>query len=650
MFHKLLIANRGEIACRIIRTAKRLGVTTVAVYSEADRAAEHVSFADEAYSLGAPMPSESYLNIEKIIQIAKETQVEAIHPGYGFLSENPDFAEACEAEKIIFVGPPSAVIRKMGLKNEARREMQASKVPVVPGFMGSQSPSVLADMAFKIGFPIVIKPVAGGGGKGMQFVSEPGLFEDALRRAEREAQSAFGNADVLIEKYLPLVRHVEVQIFADQHGSVVHLFERDCSIQRRHQKIIEETPAPHLPDELKRRMWATAITSAKTIGYVGAGTVEFLVDVSIPNPTQFYFMEMNTRLQVEHVVTEMVTGLDLVEWQLLVAAGLPLPLSQDEITFFGHAIETRIYAEEEETFLPAAGKIHHIRWSEPSPNLRIETALKKDDEVSVYYDPLIAKLIAFGRDRSEALQHISKALIDTEVIGVAVNTGLLYQVVQHPEYQQGHFATNFIELQKKVLLFSHRDDIALQALVCGWIAGAWQKAMGWTVNHANTEQNIGLQILNKFYSIPVSFKRSEFLFRDEKSVQHTVAVEVRTPTDISIVLDGQGAFHGKILQLKGASILFWQARAYPFRAQDVNDFEVAEEVGMARELTAPMVGVVAAVFVKPNQLVKKGEKLIILEAMKMEHILVAPYEGSIKKVTVQVGELVPLHGLLIEFL
>ena len=434
MFAKLLIANRGEIACRVIGTARRLGIATVAVHSEADAEARHVAMADEAYLIGPPAPAESYLKIETIIEVARRSGAEAIHPGYGFLSENADFAEACAAAGVTFVGPPAEAIRAMGSKSEAKALMAAAGVPVVPGYHeAGQDPAALAAAAAEIGFPVLIKASAGGGGKGMRMVESAAGFDEALSGAQREAKAAFGDDRVLIEKYLTAPRHIELQVFADSHGNCVHLFERDCSLQRRHQKVVEEAPAPGLDAAQRARMGEAAVSAARAIGYRGAGTVEF-----IAQDGAFYFMEMNTRLQVEHPVTEMVTGLDLVEWQLAVAAGAPLPLSQDELRLDGHAFEARLYAEDPARgFLPAIGRLTHLRFPEAGDHLRVETGVRQGDEVSVHYDPMIAKLVVWDRDRDAALRRLAGALAETRVAGLATNLGLLLAIARHDRLCRG---------------------------------------------------------------------------------------------------------------------------------------------------------------------------------------------------------------------
>ncbi|XP_046836271.1 methylcrotonoyl-CoA carboxylase subunit alpha, mitochondrial isoform X2 [Vespa crabro] len=447
---KILIANRGEIACRISRTAKRLGIKTVAVYSDVDRNAMHVDLADEAYCIGPAQSSQSYLRQDKIISVAKQAKCQAIHPGYGFLSENVEFAELCQKESIIFIGPPASAIRDMGIKNKSKEIMAKAGVPVVPGYHGDdQSNDTLLSEARNIGFPLMIKAIRGGGGKGMRIVLNENEFFHALESARTESQKAFGDSAVLLERYVDKPRHVEVQIFADKHGDAVYLFERDCSIQRRHQKVIEEAPAPGISKRLRLELGETAVRAAKAVGYVGAGTVEFIMDRTNYN---FHFMEMNTRLQVEHPVTEAITGLDLVEWQLKVAAGEGLPLKQEEIHLRGHAFETRIYAETPRNdFLPGAGNLTYLRTPETSDNVRVETGVKENDDVLVHYDPMIAKLVVWGSDRNEALRILRSKLCEYNIAGIDTNIEFIKDLCLHPDFQNGKVHTGFIVENSKEL-------------------------------------------------------------------------------------------------------------------------------------------------------------------------------------------------------
>src|SRR4051812_49841964 len=450
MFSKILIANRGEIACRVIRTARLLGIRTVAVYSDADARALHVEMADEAVNIGPAPARESYLRAEAILDAAKRTGAEAIHPGYGFLSENAAFAEACAAAGVVFIGPPASSIRAMGGKSEAKALMEKAGVPLVPGYHGEdQSPELLLSQAKRIGFPVLIKASAGGGGKGMRVVSSAAEFDDQLNGAKREAINAFGDDRVLIERYVTRPRHVEIQVFADTQGNCVYLFERDCSIQRRHQKVVEEAPAPNLDPHTRHRMGEAAVAAAKAIGYVGAGTVEFLLD----EDGSFFFMEMNTRLQVEHPVTEYITCQDLVEWQLRVASGEPLPLGQDQLSIHGHAIEVRLYAEDpQKGFLPQTGKLDHLVFPRETFHVRIDTGVRSGDAISIHYDPMIAKLIVWANDRPSAVRRLRTALESTQVVGLGANTEFLLAIASHPAFLAADLDTRFIERHQADLL------------------------------------------------------------------------------------------------------------------------------------------------------------------------------------------------------
>jgi 3-methylcrotonyl-CoA carboxylase alpha subunit len=461
MFNKVLIANRGEIACRVMLTARKMGLSTVAVYSDADRDALHVAMADEAVNIGPAPPRESYLDGAKIVEACKATGAEAVHPGYGFLSENADFARLCLENGIVFVGPPPCAIEAMGSKSAAKSIMEKAGVPLVPGYHeADQSPDRLGRAALEIGYPVLLKAVAGGGGKGMRMVSATTEFEEALAAARREAASSFGNDDMLVEKYLPRPRHVEVQVFCDRHGHAVYLFERDCSVQRRHQKVIEEAPAPGMTPELRQRMGEAAVLAARAIDYEGAGTVEFLLD----EDGAFYFMEMNTRLQVEHPVTEMITGQDLVEWQFRVASAEPLPLRQDQLEISGHAFEARIYAEDPDNgFLPATGLLTHLQPPRESRHVRVDTGVLQGDEVSVYYDPMIAKLVTWDENRERALARLARALSEYRISGLSTNVSFLYNLATSRPFIDADLNTHFIE-QHHELLFHTSDEAHVKDL------------------------------------------------------------------------------------------------------------------------------------------------------------------------------------------
>ncbi|MDX1711324.1 MAG: acetyl-CoA carboxylase biotin carboxylase subunit, partial [Rhodovibrionaceae bacterium] len=528
MFDRILIANRGEIACRIVRTARRLGVASVAVYSDADRDALHVRMADEAYRLGPAPAAESYLKIEAILEAAEASGARAVHPGYGFLAENAGFAEACEAAGLVFIGPPAGAIRAMGSKSEAKTIMEKAGVPLVPGYHGAeQDDSLLAEEAERIGYPVLIKASAGGGGKGMRVVERAKDFADGLQAARRESRGAFGDDQVLIEKYLTRPRHVEVQVFADGHGNNVYLFERDCSLQRRHQKVLEEAPAPGMTADRRREMGEAAVAAAEAIGYRGAGTVEFIAEGD-----DFYFMEMNTRLQVEHPVTEMITGQDLVEWQIRVAAGEPLPKSQEDLSISGHAFEARLYAEDPaKGFLPATGTLTRLRFPDADVHSRVDSGVSEGDEVSAHYDPMIAKIVAWDRDRTAALRRLGHALKRTEAVGVTTNRDFLIAVAEHPAFGEGAVDTGFIDRHRAdlipeqspvpsdvlglaalaELLYRSREATA-RARASGDPHSPWALANGWRLN-METHSDLVFDDAGGEVSVAVYFGRDGYRLR-----------------------------------------------------------------------------------------------------------------------------------------
>jgi 3-methylcrotonyl-CoA carboxylase alpha subunit len=653
MICKLLIANRGEIACRIIATARRLGIRTVAVYSEADVGAWHVELADEAVAIGPAAPRESYLDAGRLIAASKAAGAEAVHPGYGFLSENAGFAEACAAAGLVFVGPPPAAIRAMGSKSAAKALMEKAKVPVVPGYHGAdQTDAALGDAAARIGYPVLLKASAGGGGKGMRRVDEPAAFAAALASARREAKAAFGDECMLVEKYLLGPRHVELQVFGDSHGEVLHLFERDCSIQRRHQKVVEEAPAPGLPEDLRRRMGEAAVAAARAIGYVGAGTVEFILD----RAGQFYFMEMNTRLQVEHPVTEMITGLDLVEWQLRIASGEKLPLAQAEVSRRGHAFEVRLYAEDPaRDFLPATGRIAHLRLPKASRHVRVDSGVQGGDEVSIHYDPMLAKLIVWDEDREAARRRLSAALAEVEIVGLANNVAFLQALAGHPAFGAAEIDTGFIERHRAALLApsgpadervlaaatlflleAESERARATAAASGDPHSPWQTSDGWRLNLAS---------------------RRAFRFLDG-AVERVVVVHYRRG---GYDLDcGQGALPASVetagagrlrLGLAGrifAATVFRQDQQLQvfvdgaaWRLVFLNPLAAAEAIeAPSGKLTAPMPGRIVHLHVKKGDRVKRGDTLLVLEAMKMEHSILAPATGVIAAAEYGVGDLV----------
>jgi 3-methylcrotonyl-CoA carboxylase alpha subunit len=651
LFGKILIANRGEIACRVIRTARRLGIATVAVYSQADQHALHVELADEAWPIGPPPARESYLNIDAILDAARRSGAEAVHPGYGFLSENAEFAEACAVAGIAFIGPPAAAIRAMGSKAAAKALMARSGVPLVPGYHGEdQDPEHLADEAERIGFPVLIKAAAGGGGRGMRVVAGAGEFAAALAAAKREAAAAFGDDCMLIEKYLEQPRHIEIQIFADSHGNAVHLFERDCSIQRRYQKVIEEAPAPDLDAKRRAAMGKAAVAAARAVGYVGAGTVEFVTERE-----RFYFIEMNTRLQVEHPVTEMVTGLDLVEWQLRVAAGETLPVDRLDLALRGHAVEARLYAEDPERgFLPQTGTLHQLRLP-PADIARVDTGVRQGDTVTPFYDALIAKIIVWGEDRPAALKRLRRALAETAVLGVVTNLGLLTRIAAHPEFAAAAIDTGFIERYRDVLLPGHRraPAPALSAAAVARLLGRALAANGAAVNSADPNSPWahieGWRLSGKGHH--------ELVFRDgteERTViatpragewllrvgEETISAfgERRPDGSLTVALDGIRG-RATVLEHGAETGVFLAGENWRLAEIDPLAAREGDDPGAGR-LTAPMPGRVTQLLVETGDTVRRGEPLMIIEAMKMEHTVAAPVDGTVEAVRFTVGDLV----------
>lgn len=638
MFEKILIANRGEIACRVIDTCRRLGVATVAVHSDVDARARHVEMSDQAVSLGGAAPADSYLRGDAIIEAALATGAQAVHPGYGFLSENPAFVEAVEAAGLVFIGPSASAIRAMGLKDAAKALMEEAGVPVVPGYQGEgQDPVDLAAEAAKIGYPVLIKAVAGGGGKGMRKVEAPGGFADALEAAQSEARKAFGNAHVLIEKWVTTPRHIEVQVFGDGRRAV-HLFERDCSLQRRHQKVIEEAPAPGMTAEMREAMGAAAVRAAEAIGYAGAGTVEFIVDASGGlRADRFYFMEMNTRLQVEHPVTEAITGVDLVEWQLRVASGEGLPVAQSDLTITGHSFEARLYAEDAANgFLPQTGTLTHLRF--PS-GARAETGVRTGDTISPWYDPMIAKLVTHGPTRATALLSLERALGACQVAGTVTNLSFLRRLTQHEGFRAGEVDTGLIDRDVEALVArpvpcsKARSIAALAALGLDtgqgaeglhlWVPLAWTAHLVWQ----------GEEIV----------ARVEGLGGDRYRV--TLGEVVHEVTrDGGWRVDG-APVAAQVGRGDGAVHVFW-GNVYSFVVPDPLDVTAA--AGTASGVVeAPMPGLVKAVFVEAGAAVAAGDRIAVLEAMKMEHTLVAPRDGMVAEVLAAAGDQVAAGAPLV---
>jgi 3-methylcrotonyl-CoA carboxylase alpha subunit len=640
-FDTLLIANRGEIACRIVSTARRMGIRTIAVHSDADAGARHVAMADVAVRIGPAPARDSYLNIDAVIAAARATGAQAVHPGYGFLSENAAFAEACADAGLVFVGPPAAAIRAMGGKSEAKALMQAAGVPTVPGYHGAdQDPAHLAVEAARIGFPVLIKASAGGGGKGMRAVSDPARFADELAGARREAAAAFGDDRVLIERYLARPRHVEIQVFADTHKNAVYLFERDCSIQRRHQKVVEEAPAPGLDPAIRRRMGEAAVTAAMAIGYVGAGTVEFLLDAD----GSFFFMEMNTRLQVEHPVTEMITGQDLVEWQLRVAAGEPLPLAQDDLAIRGHAIEVRLYAEDpQRDFLPQTGRLDHLRFPAADAHVRVDTGVRAGDAISIHYDPMIAKIIVWDTTRRAAVRRLVAALAATQVAGLATNAAFLSAIAAHPAFAAADLDTRFIERHRADLLPAQggADGRALALAALAVVAARpadpadpWARPVPWRMNEEAWEE-LTLRDAGAERRLTVVHRSDGLEVRTDAGT-HRAGGTLEADGTLVATVDGL-AERMAVVRTGDALVLFRHGGAV--RLEIVDPLAGADDTDTAAgRLASPMPGKVVALMVEAGQAVTRGEALLVLEAMKMEHTIRAPADGTVVTIRYRVGE------------
>ncbi|MEC7080556.1 MAG: acetyl/propionyl/methylcrotonyl-CoA carboxylase subunit alpha [Pseudomonadota bacterium] len=664
MINKLLIANRGEIACRVIKTANAQGIKTVAVYSDADKNALHVQMADEAVYLGPSPSKKSYLRGELIIEKAKELGVDAIHPGYGFLSENAEFANLCAKNDIIFVGPPASAIEAMGSKSAAKHIMEKAGVPLVPGYHGDdQSEAVLKGAADDMGYPVLLKAAAGGGGKGMRQVWSEKEFSQALNAAKRESMASFGDDHMLVEKYLTRPRHVEIQVFCDTHGNGVYLFERDCSVQRRHQKIIEEAPAPNMSQSVRKKMGEAAILAAKAINYVGAGTVEFLLD----EDDSFYFMEMNTRLQVEHPVTEMITREDLVHWQLTIAEGKPLPKQQNELTLTGHAFEARIYAEDPNNeFLPSTGTLRLLRTPKENDVVRVDTGVVEGDEVSVFYDPMIAKLVVWGENREIALKRLISALGDYYIDGVSTNIDFLKRVATHPAFVAAELTTTFVEKHHDSLFSATSEDaasddtqvnipvMALLSLLNRKVSrsdktpSVWSTVGAWRANANHTEI---LTLLCNQEEVHVGVKHQRHGTEDawELSVG-----------DNSYNVKGKlvdSALHATINGYKstftysdndGVFTLFNKDTHAKFSLISASLGDDNDDNGDAN-FSAPMNGTIVAHLVEKGVLVKKGEPILVMEAMKMEHSIIAPHDGAVEEFFFNPGELVDGGATLLAF-
>ncbi len=638
MFNKILIANRGEIACRVIETAQSMGVSCVAVYSDADASAKHVQMADEACHIGGAAPADSYLKGDVIIQVALDTGAQAIHPGYGFLSENPDFVDAVQAAGLVFIGPSADAIRKMGLKDAAKVLMEQAGVPVVPGYHGdNQDPEHLSGAADAIGYPVLIKAVAGGGGKGMRLVERPEDFQAALDSARGEARTAFGNDAVLVEKFVSKPRHIEVQVFGDGTHAV-HLFERDCSLQRRHQKVIEEAPAPGMTTEMREAMGQAGVRAAEAIGYSGAGTVEFIVDASEGlRPDRFWFMEMNTRLQVEHPVTEAITGVDLVEWQLRVAAGEALPAQQEELAISGHAFEARLYAEDvPKGFLPATGTLSHLRF--PS-DCRADSGVRAGDAISPWYDPMIAKVIVQGPTREVALASLSRALNGTEVGGTVTNLAFLGALAKHQGFAAGDVDTGLIGRELDVLV----QEVAPQPVQM--VAAAMT-----ALNLVEVEQDAGFTLWAPLHRAVLLRWQEEILDMDVQ-VESAQRQQWQVSSDRLEAVKNGGVWtiDGKPLpevSVSGSTVTVFDAYGISFEIIDPLDRD-SSAAGDTNVVEAPMPGLVKAVFAEAGQSVNEGDRLAILEAMKMEHALLAARDGIVAEVLAQAGSQVEAGAALV---
>jgi len=656
MFEKILIANRGEIACRVIRTAKKLGIATVAVYSDADAQSQHVKLADEAIYIGESPAAQSYLQVDRIIQAAKSTGAQAIHPGYGFLSENDQFALACKDNNIVFIGPPVEAILAMGLKATSKALMEKAGVPLTPGYHGTnQDAAFLKQQADSIGYPVLIKASAGGGGKGMRLVERSEDFLSSLASCKSEARSSFGNEDVLIERYVIQPRHIEVQVFGDTHGNYVHLFERDCSVQRRHQKVLEEAPAPKMPEDKLETMRQAAIDAARAVNYVGAGTVEFIVE----QDGTAYFMEMNTRLQVEHPVTEMITGQDLVEWQLRVAFGEPLPKQQHELQIHGHALEARVYAEEpEKGFIPAIGQISYLHYPEQNDAVRVDSGIVEGDEISTYYDPMIAKLIVWGKNREAALTQMHHALGQFHVDGLGNNIAFLDRLVLCDSFKNANLDTGLIQREEAFLLKPSAEinaELVVSAALIELLTrqaqnpvannSVWQQKSFWRLNQQNAHtvqlqrNNITLKVRfnTQDQGFVAHYNGQQFAVQGQFIDAHTLALQLNAKQQ-------KLAFS----QNENGITLFHNGQTHSFDYIKP-DYQQQDEQGAENNLTAPMPGVITQVLVAANARVKKDDVLMTLEAMKIEYSIRAPFDGIVASSYFQAGDQVKAGDELVEF-
>ena len=665
MFKKILIANRGEIACRVAATARRMGIRTIAVYSDADADAKHVLACDEAVRIGPAAPKESYLRADRILAAAQQTGAEAVHPGYGFLSENEGFAEACAAAGIVFVGPPPSAIKAMGLKSESKRLMGAAGVPLVPGYHGAdQDPGLLQREADRIGYPVLIKASAGGGGKGMRTVAASEAFAPALASCQREARNSFGDDAVLIERYVTRPRHIEIQVFSDAHGDCLYLFERDCSVQRRHQKVLEEAPAPGMSAERRREMGEAAVAAARAVGYVGAGTVEFIAEPigDGSGDLRFYFMEMNTRLQVEHPVTEAITGLDLVEWQLRVAAGEPLPLTQDQLAIDGHAIEARISAENPDAgFLPATGRLEVYRLPPAiefargaDAQVRVDGGVREGDTITPHYDPMIAKLIVHGGDRAEALARLDAALAQTRIVGVQTNVAFLRRVVRSASFANADLDTALIERERAVLF--EQPGLPIEVAAAGVVAHAlaaeraeegtdpWSRRDGWRLHGSALRRfDIAVGAEHHVFTLERARDGAQVLVRNGE--RWPFRATARDADRHDVVLGERR--HALTVHVTGQRVSVFSADG----AATVDEIDPIAHAGdhaaEAGRLTAPMPGKVIAFLAKPGDSVEAGQPLAVMEAMKMEHTIASPRAGTVAELLYVVGDQVDEGGELL---
>jgi 3-methylcrotonyl-CoA carboxylase alpha subunit len=659
MFNKILIANRGEIACRIIRTARRMGVATVAVYSDADRNALHVKLADEAVRIGAAPARESYLLAERILDATHTTEADAIHPGYGFLSENAGFAAACAKQGVVFIGPGSAAIEAMGSKSAAKRIMEQAGVPLVPGYHGDvQDSALLRAAAEKMGYPVLLKATAGGGGKGMRQVWSASEFDEALAAARREALASFGDDRMLVEKYLTKPRHVEVQVFFDHHGHGIYLAERDCSVQRRHQKVIEEAPAPGMTSELREAMGETAIRAARAIDYRGAGTVEFLLE----EDGSFYFMEMNTRLQVEHPVTEMITGLDLVEWQLLVASGKPLPLAQEDVRIHGHAFEARVYAEDPDNdFLPVTGTLDYFQPPQESRHVRVDTGVCQGDEISVYYDPMIAKLIVWDESRERALQRLGTALSEYRISGTVTNLDFLYNLATCRPFVEARLDTGFINQHSDLIFHEDNQDLARELPLAAMALllhkqqqtaprscldpySPWQDTNAWRLNEPHL-QRLTLHCHQQDHNVEVEQRGAQYRVR---AAGEETVLDCTLEGDTLHYEIGGHRRRGTLACTHDSFTLYLPEGACHFREVPADTGEADAASGDAG-LQAPMNGTIVALLAEVGAQVAANTPLLVMEAMKMEHTIRAPTPGVVQAFFYRSGDLVAGGAALLDF-